>query len=233
MGYPAFSLTFLTFFVAKDAGIYKKHGLDVDLVQLAGAVQTSALVAGEIDLSFASVASTQSFVRAGRLRALAVSTPVKSIWAIPEDVALSTRELERLAQVLELPRDELRRRLGDTARDFVYLKRQVPPETAHNIATLAVPGVYQHPEYRRYYPAGEVTAHVLGFTGVDDRGQEGVELAHEATLAGKPGSRRVIKDRLGHIVEDVESIRTSGCSGGSYVEVMPVNSGILPARAFL
>jgi cell division protein FtsI (penicillin-binding protein 3) len=85
----------------------------------------------------------------------------------------------------------------------------VPPDTALAIATLAIPGIYQHPEYRRYYPGGEVTAHVLGFTGVDDSGQEGVELAHEATLGGKPGSRRVIKDRLGHIVEDVESIRSA------------------------
>ena len=139
--------------------------------------------------------------------ALAVSTPVKSIWAIPEDVALSTRELERLAQVLELPRDELRRRLGDTARDFVYLKRQVPPETADRIAALRIAGIHQSKEYRRYYPAGETMAHMLGFTDVDDAGQEGIELAFEAELAGQAGSRRVIKDRLGRIVEDMEGAR--------------------------
>jgi len=142
--------------------------------------------------------------------ALAVSTPVQSIWAIPSDVELSREQRRKLAALLGMEPADLSRKLADAAsRDFLYLKRQVPPETAHNIATLAVPGVYQHPEYRRYYPGGEVTAHVLGFTGVDDRGQEGVELAHEATLAGKPGSRRVIKDRLGHIVEDVESIRAA------------------------
>ena len=138
--------------------------------------------------------------------ALAVSTPVKSIWAIPSDVELSREQRRKLSALLNIDSAELGKKLG-SSKDFVYLKRQVPPDTALAIATLAIPGVFQHPEYRRYYPGGEVTAHVLGFTGVDDRGQEGVELAHEATLGGKPGSRRVIKDRLGHIVEDVESIR--------------------------
>ena len=139
--------------------------------------------------------------------ALAVSTPVRSIWAIPDDVALSTRDVERLAAALELPRDDLRRRLADATRDFVYLKRQVPPEAAERVAALRLPGVYQSKEYRRYYPAGETVAHVLGFTDVDDVGQEGVELAYQAHLAGRPGTRRVIKDRLGQIVEDLESVR--------------------------
>jgi cell division protein FtsI (penicillin-binding protein 3) len=138
--------------------------------------------------------------------ALAVSTPVKSVWAIPADVDLSREQRRKLAALLAIEPAELGKKLA-ASKDFVYLKRQVPPDTAQAIAALGVPGVYQHPEYRRYYPGGEITAHVLGFTGVDDGGQEGVELAHEATLAGKPGSRRVIKDRLGHIVEDVESIR--------------------------
>jgi cell division protein FtsI (penicillin-binding protein 3) len=140
--------------------------------------------------------------------ALAVSTPVKSIWAIPADVELSREQRRKLASLLVVEPAELGKKLA-ASKDFVYLKRQVSPDTAHAIATLGLPGVYQHPEYRRYYPGGEVTAHVLGFTGVDDRGQEGVELAHEATLGGKPGSRRVIKDRLGQIVEDVESIRAA------------------------
>jgi len=140
--------------------------------------------------------------------ALAVSTPVKSIWAIPADVELSREQRRKLSALLNIDSAELGKKLV-SSKDFVYLKRQVSPDTALAIATLAIPGVYQHPEYRRYYPGGEVTAHVLGFTGVDDRGQEGVELAHEATLGGKAGSRRVIKDRLGHIVEDVESIRAA------------------------
>ena len=140
--------------------------------------------------------------------ALAVSTPVKSIWAIPADVELTREQRRKLAALLNIEAAELGKKLA-SAKDFVYLKRQVPPDTAHAIATLGVPGIYQHPEYRRYYPGGEITAHVLGFTGVDDGGQEGVELAHEATLGGRAGSRRVIKDRLGQIVEDVGSIRAA------------------------
>lgn len=138
---------------------------------------------------------------------LAVSTPVKSIWAIPEDVRLTPAQARQLAKLLDVDVRELNRKLA-SEREFVFLKRQIPPDTADKIAALGLPGIHQQKEYRRYYPAGEVTAHVLGFTGVDENGQEGVELAFDSLLAGKPGSRRVIKDRLGRVVEDVESIRT-------------------------
>ena len=141
--------------------------------------------------------------------ALAVSTPVKSIWAIPGDVEASAAERRKLAALLAISRNDLEKRLSDSARDFVYLKRQVPPETAAAVQALGLKGIHDHPEYRRYYPGGEVTAHVIGFTGVDDSGQEGVELAHQSILGGRPGSRRVIRDRLGRIVEDVESIRAA------------------------
>jgi cell division protein FtsI (penicillin-binding protein 3) len=142
--------------------------------------------------------------------ALAVSTPVKSIWAIPADAAvLGPREQAKLLALLGMEAAELRRKLADTSRDFVYLKRQLAPETADAIGALGLSGIHQQREFRRYYPAGEVTAHVIGFTGVDDAGQEGVELAFQQHLGGKPGSRRVIKDRLGRIVEDVESIRAA------------------------
>ena len=137
----------------------------------------------------------------------AVSTPVKSLWAIPADVESTAKQRRALASLLGLEARELDRRLSDVSRDFVYLKRQVPPEQAAAALALGLKGVYQHPEYRRYYPGGEVTAHVIGFTGVDDGGQEGIELAHQSTLGGLAGSRRVIKDRLGRVVEDVESIR--------------------------
>jgi cell division protein FtsI (penicillin-binding protein 3) len=139
--------------------------------------------------------------------ALAVSTPVKSIWAIPEDLTMSAKQRDALAAVLGLPREDLRKRLADTARDFVYIRRQVPPEVADRVAAMKLAGVYQSREYRRYYPAGDTTAHVVGFTDVDDAGQEGIELAFQTELAGHPGSRRVIKDRLGQIVEDIESVR--------------------------
>ncbi|MDF3011254.1 MAG: cell division protein [Burkholderiales bacterium] len=141
--------------------------------------------------------------------ALAVSTPVKSIWAIPADAPSTRAERNKLAALLGVSLRELERKLGDTSRDFVYLKRQVSPEIADAVERLALSGVHQHVEFRRYYPAGEVTAHLLGFTGVDDAGQEGVELAYQAGLGGLPGSKRVIKDRLGRIVEDVESIRAA------------------------
>jgi len=138
---------------------------------------------------------------------LAVSTPVESVWASPADANLSTEQRFKLARLLGTDPAELRRRLADSEREFVYLKRQLPPEQAAKVVQLNLPGVFLQREYRRYYPAAEVTAHVVGFTGVDDNGQEGIELAYQEWLAGKRGSRRVIKDRLGRIVEDVESIR--------------------------
>jgi len=141
--------------------------------------------------------------------ALAISTPVKSIWAIPDEVHLNRRELARLAALLETPPREIEKRLADTGRDFVFLKRQISPEMAERVAGLHIPGLFQDREYRRYYPGGEAMAQVLGFTGADDVGQEGIELAFQETLAGRPGSRRVIKDRLGQIVEDVESIKAA------------------------
>ena len=138
---------------------------------------------------------------------LAVSTPVKSVWAIPGEVQGNRQELVRLAALLEMSAAEVDKRLADTDRDFVFLKRQVSPDVAERVAGLKISGVFQNREYRRYYPSGEVMAHVLGFTGADDVGQEGVELSFQEGLAGKPGSRRVIKDRLGQTVEDVESIK--------------------------
>jgi cell division protein FtsI (penicillin-binding protein 3) len=137
---------------------------------------------------------------------LAVSTPVKSIWAIPEDVDLKPAQARKLAELLDMDVRDLTRKLA-TEKDFVYLKRQIAPDVAQRVAAMSLPGIHEQKEYRRYYPGGDVMAHMLGFTGVDDKGQEGIELAFENQLAGKPGSRRVIKDRRGQIVEDVESIR--------------------------
>ena len=141
--------------------------------------------------------------------ALAISTPVKSVWAIPDDVKATPAQMKSLAALLPLEPRELARKFSDPEREFVYLKRQIAPETAARILELGIPGIHQQNEYRRYYPGGESTAHVVGFTGVDDAGQEGIELAQQAVLAGAAGSRRVIKDRLGRVVEDVESIRAA------------------------
>ena len=139
---------------------------------------------------------------------LASSTPVKSVWAIPDDVKASREQLRMLAGTLELPVAELERKLAGQDREFVYLKRLLPPEQAERVTLLNLPGIYQQREFRRYYPAGEVAAHVLGFTGVDQVGQEGIELAFQHELAGHAGSRRVIKDRRGNVIEDVASIDT-------------------------
>ena len=140
---------------------------------------------------------------------LAISTPVKSVWAIPEDAQPSSSQVTRLAALLEMPAQEIRKKLNATDRDFVYVKRQLPPETAEKVAEMQLPGFFQSREYRRYYPGGEAMAHMLGFTGVDETGQEGIELAFQQQLAGKAGSRRVIKDRRGQIVEDMESINAA------------------------
>jgi cell division protein FtsI (penicillin-binding protein 3) len=137
---------------------------------------------------------------------LAVSTPVKSIAVIPDLAQISGVQLAMLAKALQMPSDEVSQRLA-SKRDFVYLKREVAPDEAGRIESLKLPGIQTQEEFRRYYPVGEVTSHVIGFTDVDEKGQEGMELALESNLAGKPGSRRVIRDRHGEIVEDVESIR--------------------------
>ena len=155
------------------------------------------------------IAATRGRVLDRNGEALAVSTPVKSVWAIPGDVDAGDRERRKLASLLAMQKLELDKRLGDGSRDFVYLKRQIAPDTAAAVQQLGLKGIHQQVEYRRYYPGGEVTAHVIGFTGVDDSGQEGIELAHQDTLGGKSGSRRVIRDRLGRIVEDVGSIHAA------------------------
>ncbi len=139
---------------------------------------------------------------------LAISTPVESVWASPQDIELGAEKKQRLAKLLDMNKTEIDKRLADTSKEFAYLKRGVPPEQAAKIMALNIPGVFLQRGYRRYYPAGDVTAHILGFTGIDDNGQEGIELTYQKWLAGQAGSRRVIKDRPGHIIEDVESIKT-------------------------
>ena len=138
--------------------------------------------------------------------ALAVSTPVKSIWAIPEDAKLQPAQARELAGMLEMDVSELSQKLA-TGKEFVYVKRQIAPDVAEKIAALNLPGIHDQREYRRYYPSADVTAHMLGFTGAEDIGQEGIELAFQNALAGKSGERRVIKDRRGQIVEDVGSTK--------------------------
>jgi cell division protein FtsI (penicillin-binding protein 3) len=140
-------------------------------------------------------------------KALAISTPVESIWASPADLEADAKQLAQLAAALNVEVREMKQRVADKSKSFVWLKRQMAPEQAARALALKIPGVFAQREYRRFYPAGEVTAHVIGFTGVEDQGQEGIELAQQHTLAGQAGARRVIKDRKGRIVEDIEHLK--------------------------
>ena len=134
---------------------------------------------------------------------LASSVPSPSIWAIPEDVELDEAQRANLANLLELPVAELNKKLTDEDKSFVWLKRHVEPERAKQIAQAGFKGIYQRTEFKRQYPEGEAAAHVVGFTNVEDKGQEGIELLYNSTLLGRAGSRHVIKDRLGQSVEQV------------------------------
>ena len=139
---------------------------------------------------------------------LAVSTPVESIWANPGEVLAQTDRLAELARALGIDTPSLQQKLEQHKdKEFFYLKRQLNPDDAAAILKLGIAGVSSQREYRRYYPSGEVMAHVLGVTNIDDRGQEGLELAFDAWLSGKPGAERVIRDNKGHTVEDVELVQ--------------------------
>ena len=134
---------------------------------------------------------------------LASSVPASSIWAIPEDVEATPAQLAELARLLEMPLNELEKKFSDEDKNFVWIKRQLDEPEAKKIEALGIPGIYQRKEYKRKYPEGETIAHVVGFTNVEDKGQEGIELTFNRALSGKAGSRRVIKDRLGRVVEGV------------------------------
>ena len=141
---------------------------------------------------------------------LAVSTPVDSIWAAPQELMPALDRLGDLAEVLDVEADWLARRItSNLDREFVYLRRHLRPNDAARALSLGLPGVSTLREYRRYYPAGEVAGHVLGFTDIDDRGQEGLELAYDYWLSGETGAKRVLRDRLGRVGEDVELINAA------------------------
>jgi len=191
-------LLLLGFLLLACRAIYLQ-GLNNDFLQKKGASRYGRV----IELS-----ATRGMITDRNREPLAISTPVESVWASPGDVALEPQQAKQLSKLLDVDMSELGRRLADSSREFVYLKRHLPPEQAAKIVELNIPGIFLKREYRRYYPGSEYFSHLLGYTDVDDRGQEALELAFDDQLRGKPGSRRVIKDRLGRIVEDVESIRS-------------------------
>ena len=187
-------------FVALAARAFFLQALDVGFLQAKGEARYGRV----LDLP-----ASRGPVKDRNGQVLAISTPVESICAAPDELEdLTDAQAFALARALSLPAAELRQKIARKDRQFVYLKRQISPEQAAKVIALGIPGVFQQREFRRYYPAGEVMAHVVGFTGIEDNGQEGIELAAQERLAGVSGMRKVIKDRRGRIVEDVESLRT-------------------------
>jgi len=141
---------------------------------------------------------------------LAVSTPVKSIWLNPRQVVSDPQSITVLAEAMNLNPQVLANNVAANAeREFMYIKRRMSPDDANEILDLEIPGVYAQQEYQRFYPQGEASAHLIGFTNVDDQGQEGLELAYDQWLSGKPGSRRVMKDRRGNIIEELAILETA------------------------
>ncbi len=138
---------------------------------------------------------------------LASSLPARALFAVPGEVDPHHPRFAELARRLGIEESDLRQRISGTERNFVFLKRQLDLDEANRLLELKVPGVHSQPEYKRKYPEGERLAHVVGFTNIEDVGQEGIELAQNKLLAGRAGSRRVIRDRLGRIIEEVEAIR--------------------------
>jgi cell division protein FtsI (penicillin-binding protein 3) len=141
---------------------------------------------------------------------LAISTPVDSVWLNPQQVSITNTRLPKLAKLLSIETAVVKEKItSNKTREFVYLKRRISPELALKVKHLKIAGVALQREYKRYYPAGEVTAHLLGFTNVDDQGQEGLELTHDATLTGVSGLKRMMRDRYGRYVGGGEQIKVS------------------------
>jgi len=141
---------------------------------------------------------------------LAVSTPVESIWANPQELLKNPARIPQLAKALGVSPDALTRKLSQRAgKEFVYLKRRINPDEAKRILAAKIPGVFSQREFRRFYPQGEAMSHILGFTNIDDLGQEGLELAFDDWLRGKPGAKRVIRDGAGRIVESVDLVKAA------------------------
>ncbi len=144
---------------------------------------------------------------------LAVSAPVETVYADPSKISMDRAQMLRLAKTLDLSPNWLQERLDNNRnRRFIYLKRKATPHEVQAALSLKLDGIYSRREYKRYYPAGEVAAHVVGFTDIDERGQEGLELSYDAWLKGQPGVKRVLKDRKGRVIKDlgVEKIAVPG-----------------------
>ncbi len=144
---------------------------------------------------------------------LAISTPVESLWVRTTEVKFSPADLKKLANILDMAPDKLKQRLQTRKKGELSVQRPLTPDQAARVAAMGVPGLYLRREYRRYYPAADVAAHVVGFTNVDDLGQEGVERAYQDWLAGKSGERHVLRDRRGNMIRDLAPIKLAQMGG--------------------
>ncbi len=196
----ALLLALLLFFISLAARAVYLQGMNHDFYQQKGEERSSHVL---------KVSEHRGMITDRNGEPLAISTPMESAGLKPKEVKFTRASLAKLAKLLDMRPEEIRKIAAAPDRSFVYLKRQLPPEIAGEVVALGIPGVSLEREYRRYYPEAEVTAHVIGYTGVDDQGQEGIELAYEDVIAGVPGKRRVIKNRLGQIVENVGAVRAS------------------------
>ena len=141
---------------------------------------------------------------------LAISTPVDSVWVHPGELIAVKQRVPELAKLLSVNEASLLKKIERNARrEFMYVRRHIQPSMGKKVRSLGLPGVYLQREYKRYYPAGEVTSHILGFADIDDRGQEGLELAYDDWLTGKEGAKKIIRDRLGRAVDDVERLEAA------------------------
>lgn len=156
-----------------------------------------------------SIPAYRGVITDSRGEPLAVSTPVVTLWANPQVIDASAAGLSQLAKKLSMSRKDLQQRLARyTNKEFMYLARQVAPGLAEEILSLEIPGVYGKGEYKRFYPAGEVTSQLVGFTNIDDQGQEGMELAFDEVLTGVSGSKKVLKDLKGRVIKDLALVRS-------------------------
>ena len=156
------------------------------------------------------IATTRGMITDRNGEPLAVSTPVMSLWVNPEEITNSPADIARLAKAMDVSDDELSRSISQKSdKEFLWLRRRMNPAVVQRILDLRIPGVYGQREFKRFYPQGEAIAHVLGFTNVDDHGQEGIELAFDDWLSGKPGMKRILRDRHGRTVENVDLLKAA------------------------
>lgn len=197
--YSLLVMTLFGIFLALAWRVISLHVFEQDFLRLQGNARTVRIV---------STAPYRGMITDRNGEPLAISTLVDSIWLNPKEFVPDHPQILSLASLLDLSLDQLMEKVQKNAnREFIYLQRHVAPQLGEKVKALDVPGIHLKPEYRRYYPAAEVTAHVLGFTDIDDQGQEGLELTFNNWLSGKPGSKKVVKDRRGREVQILEGIQ--------------------------